>query len=108
MQITVGGSTFSDQTDTGVDANATSTTTPLDVSEGHDLVAEIRAASGTHATHVTTIQCSLDNSSWTDTAYTKTGTGVIDAMEIHSKWVRAKITTNEGGASTVDIQIQAK
>lgn len=102
------GEHFSELKETGVDANATSTTASLHVEDNKKVAFHVVAATGTHATHIITLQCSLDNSNWFDTASTITGLGVVNNVDIITHFVRLKVTTNEGGASTVDIIIQGK
>ena len=99
---------FSEIKQTGLDANATTTSTSLNVQDNANVVFSIVGASGTHATHVVTLQCSLDDSAWQDMSSTVTGVGVVDNVPVTTKFVRLKVTTNEGGTSTIDIIIQGK
>ena len=99
---------FSELKQTGLDANATTTSTTLDVQDNANVAFSIVGASGTHATHVVTLQCSLDDSAWQDTSSTVTGVGVVDNVSITTRYVRLKVTTDEGGTSTIDIIIQGK
>lgn len=99
---------FSEVKQTGLDANATTTSTSLDVKDNENVAYSVVAATGTHATHVITLQCSLDDSAWQDTPSTITGVGVVDNVSVTTRYVRLKVTTNEGSASTVDIIIQGK
>ena len=99
---------FSELKQTGLDANATTTSTSLDVQDNENVAFSIVAATGTHATHVVTLQCSLDDSAWQDTTTTQAGVGVKDNVPITTKFVRLKVTTDEGGTSTIDIIIQGK
>jgi len=102
------GEHFAEQKDTGVDANATTTTTVLHVEDNTKIAFHVVAASGAHTTHVITLQCSLDNSNWFDTSSTITGVGLLENIDTTCHFARLKVTTNEGGASTVDTIIQAK
>ena len=102
------GEPFSEVADTAVDANAASTTTVLHIEDNNKIAYHVVAASGTHATHVITLQCSLDNSNWFDSASTITGLGVVNNVDITSHYVRLKVTTLEGGVSTVNTIVQAK
>ena len=102
------GEHFSELKVTGVDANATTTTVSLHVDDNKKVAFHVVAATGSHATHVITLQCSLDDSNWFDTSSTITGLGVVNNVDIITHFVRLKVTTNEGSASTVNIIIQAK
>lgn len=102
------GEHFSELIETGINANAATTTTTLHIDDNTYVAFEVRAASGTHATHIITLQQSFDDSNWTNTGSTVTGTGLVDNIQITSHFVRLKVTTTEGGASTVDVTIQAK
>jgi hypothetical protein len=93
------------QADTAIDANATSTTTSLSIIGNYKLGVIVVGATGTHATHVVTLQTSLDDSVWVDTATTVTGEGRSTLDDVVGLFARAKVTTNEGAVSTVDITI---
>ena len=94
---------------TGLDANASSVTTGLDIGGAKTAIFQVLAASGTHATHVITLQESVDNSNWDDVSgATVAGAGVKTGISVGAHFVRLKVTTLEGGASTVDVTIQAK
>jgi len=100
---------FSENTQTGLDANSTSTvSSSLDIAENNWVCYTILANTGTHATHVITLQCSPDDTNWYNTASTITGVGIIDNVQIGARYVRLKVTTAEGGTSTVDVIIQGK
>jgi hypothetical protein len=95
--------------DDAVDANAASTTTPLDLDQATTIGMSVRAASGTHATHVVTLQLSMDEGvTYEDTNHTITGIGNIHNVTCLTDFVRAKVTTLEGAASTVNISIVGK
>jgi hypothetical protein len=95
--------------DTGLDANDTSTvSTVLDVLENRYISFDVQDNSGTHSNHVITLQISFDNSTWYNTSSTKTGTGFVENVQVTARYVRLKVTTAEGSASIVDINIHAK
>lgn len=102
------GEHFSELAEAGIDANATTTTASLDVKDDLNIAWSVVAATGDHANHIVTLQCSLDNSAWNDTGSTLTGVGVVDNVSITARYVRLKVTTNEGTASTINIIIQGK
>lgn len=109
MSVYVRGSRATQSVATGADTNSTSTvTTSHDTLETSTFFCEVRAASGTHATHVVTVQCSSDDSNWEDMATTITGTGTATVTDVGARYVRAKVTTAEGAASTCDIYTTAK
>lgn len=100
---------FTEQTTLALDANAASTTVALEIKENNFVSWTVLADTGAHTTHILTLQCSLDGTNWGNTSSTITGTGSIeDNVQVTSKFVRVKVTTLEGGASTVDILINAK
>ena len=105
----VGGDDITELAVTGVDANASTTTASLEIDGKKDLVFQVLANTGTHGTHVITLQCSLDDSNWTDiSGATLTGVGVKGGVTANSQFVRLKVTTVESATSTVDIIVQAK
>ncbi len=66
------------------------------------------AKTGTHATHVVGMQYSPDDTNWYDSIDASiTGVG-YDVCDCSMRYVRCKLTTVEGSASTVDIIIQAR
>jgi len=93
--------------DSGLDANAATAGTALDLTNKHRVGMVVDGATGTHATHIVTLQVSADNSAWHNTSTTITGAGAAQA-EVFHKYARALVTTLEGGASTIDITLQAK
>ena len=95
-------------TDLAVDANTASTTTILPMGNAQYASLFVIAASGAHTTHVITIQISGDGTNWEDTSLTITGTGKIIGVLCITAFIRAKVTTPEGGASTVDIILVIK
>lgn len=100
---------FNEHIETGLDADSTSTVSAsLNVAENSYVAWTVVANTGTHGTHVITLQCSLDDTNWASTASTLTGLGTVDNIQITAKYVRLKVTTRESAASTVDIIIQAK
>lgn len=106
--VPTSGEHFSELKQTGIDVNAATTTTSLHVDDNKKVAFHVVAATGTHATHVITLQCSLDDINWFDTPTTITGLGVKNNIDIITHFVRLKVTTNEGSAATVDIIIQGK
>ena len=102
-------SNFHELKQTGLDANATTTTNSLDISGATLVIFQVLGISGSHATHVLTLQHSVDDSNWNDVSgATVTGEGVKSDVTVVAHFVRLKVTTLEGGVSTVDIIIQAK
>ena len=104
----ISGKHFSELTQTGLDANTTTLSNSLDVSDNKSIAYSISSNTGTHSTHIITLQCSLDDSEWFDTNSSITGLGVENNIFIITQFVRLKVTTNEGDTSTVDIIIQGK
>ena len=105
-----GRSDFQEEIIAALDANVQDAVTDsVEVANVFYVCVAIIAVSGaTHNTHVTTIQCSPDDTNWYDTPHTIAGLGFKDNMQITAKHVRAKITTPEGVASVVKVIFQAK
>lgn len=102
-------STTDIQVDTGIDTNVlNTTTTSLRMDDAQNAGIYVTANTGAHANHVVTLQVSPDNSNWQDTTHTVTGVGNVHDISCIAAWVRAKVTTIEGGASTSDITILIK
>ena len=100
---------FEEQADTGLNLNSDGATTSSFNIHGHKHVAWSGVlASGTWATAVVTLQCSLDGTVWNNTASTLTAVGVNDNIQITTPFVRAKVTTVEGGTGTADFYFIAK
>ena len=92
-----------------VDANTAATTDSISVSSHGIVGLYVAAVSGTHATHITTLQASPDDGvTWFDTSHTITGVGAVFNIICSATDVRAKITTLEGSASVVDVHIVTK
>lgn len=105
----VGNSLFTDLSETGLNADSTATvSSSLDIGGAKTVFFSVAANTGTHASHIVTLQCSADGSSWSDTSSTLTGVGAVDNISIAARHVRLKVTTAEGASSTIDIVIQAK
>lgn len=95
------------QVNTGIDANAASTTTPLITGGAKNIALFVKSATGTHVTHV--VSCEIyDGANWWETPHIVTGEGFLDNELCVCEQVRAKVTTLEGGTSTIDITIIIK
>lgn len=90
-------------TNTGVSANVASLSTSVDCNDCRNATFWIEGISGTHTTHVYTVQYSPDETYWVDSATTITGVGVVTFDCTNFRYIRVKCTTSEGAASTVDI-----
>lgn len=92
----------------GLDANSASATNELDLGDAKYIGMYVIADTGTHATHVITLQVSPDDTNWYNTTHTVTGVGFTHEDMCIGHSVRAKVTTLEGAPSTVDVMIFAK
>ena len=99
---------FSEEISDDVDANANSVTVPLNISENARVSLLVKHRSGSHNVHQTALEGSLDKIIWNQVSDALTGLGTINDKVMTTKWARAKIKTPQGGASKVDIIIQAK
>ena len=108
-KVTIVSSRLSELNETDFDTNSTSTaTSSLDIRDNKHVTWGISATTGTHATHVIKLQQSLDNVTFSNTGSILTGVGIKDNLQITARYIRLKVTTAEGSASTVEVRIHAK
>lgn len=101
-------STFTQESFAGVDTNVLdAASTSLDVGKATMAELVIVGKTGTHGTHVVTLQTSPNDIDWLDTSVTVTGAGRAIHNPCPCAFLRVKITTAEGAASTCDIHITA-
>ena len=81
--------------ETGIDANAATTTASLDLGHAKTVCFHVVANTGTHATHVISLQVSLDNVNWTTTGQTVSGAGLKDNLEGELATVNMNIRETE-------------
>lgn len=83
-------------------------TDALDLELARNVFVSVEASTGAHTTHVLKLQVSADTVTWHQHASaTVTGLGFMEGT-VNARFVRVKVTTEEGGASTVDVRVQAK
>jgi len=103
---------YKDQTTLALDANDTnSVTAGLDIKNNSLMGWSVLEKTGSHSAHVLTVQRSTDNVNWDNTASTITaGTSyqISVSGSVPARYIRVKVTTAEGSASTVDVVINAK
>ena len=92
----------------GINANATTLSPSIDTRGALNFAAQVIANTGTSATHVVTVQTSPDDTNWTDSSVTVAQATVNDNNTTAFRYIRLKVTTNEGGPSTVDWYLNAK
>ena len=107
------GGTKSDskqEADLNVDANSTSsTTTPVVMGSARKVGLYVSASGdGLHTNHIITLQASGDGAKYFNTTHTITGVGALFDIDCICTHVRAKVTTVQGAASTVDISVVVK
>lgn len=95
------------------DMNDTATVTDsIDTTTAKDGVISffVNGVSGSHGTHVVSLQYSADDSTWySSTTNTVTGNGHIDARSPSAgRYVRLKVTTAEGLISTADLYLNVR
>lgn len=109
MKIYGTGSSADTHPETAVNANSTaSVTTALKMKSASLAAFYVLAASGAHSNHIITLQVSPDGTNWQDTTHTVTGVGNLHDIGCAAHSIRCKVTTAEGGASTVDITVIVK
>jgi len=103
--------TYKEQTTTALDANDTnSVTESFDIKDNFNVAWSVLEKTGSHSTHVLTLQRSTDNVNWDNTSSTIIA-GTTYTVKFGSalvRYARIKVTTAEGAVSTVDIVINAK
>ena len=92
-------------TDTGIDSNALTAGTTMPTHDATYVTIDVKGISGAHSNHIVTLQISFNNTDWTDTANTITGEGSKTNVLCIAPYVRAKVTTVESAASTIDVTI---
>ena len=91
-----------------LDANASSATESIDLELAKEVFFTVEDASGAHTTHVLTLQMSADNTNWHNHGSAAvTGLG-FSSGTVGARWCRVAVTTLEGGASTVNVRINAR
>lgn len=101
-------SDYSERTATAVNTNVLDTVTQsLYINGNRGIGLHIYADSGTHASHVVTVQVSANDTDWTDTTLSIMGVGSVEG-ETTAQYIRAKVTTAEGANSTVNIYLTSK
>lgn len=91
-----------------LDADADSVSDSLDIKENSIVCFGAKPETGSHAVHQITLQHSLNDEDWADTAFVLTGSGIVDNIQTAVRYVRLKVTTVEGSPSEVLVRIQAK
>ena len=91
-----------------LDAGATSVSKSLDIKENSIVCFGAKPKTGSHTAHQITLQHSLNDEDWADTAFVLTGAGIVDNIQTAVRYVRLKVTTVEGSPSEVLVRIQAK
>lgn len=103
MGIYGGGSSYDQSSDLAIDANASTITSAIEIGDTSMIGVYVQSASGTHGTHVLTIQLSPDGNNWFDSTHTITGLGNLHEITCVALNARCKITTVEGATSTIDV-----
>ena len=80
----------------------------IDMRDTHKLGVAVVAKTGTHGTHVITVQESPNDTDWFDSSSTITGVGIVEDIEVDMRYARVKVTTPESATSTCDVYMQAK
>lgn len=100
---------FSSFSESGLDANSTSTVTDaFDISNNNFVAWQVLANTGVHNTHIIKLQGSIDKINWATTSSSITGIGINDNVQITARYIRFKVTTAEGATSTVNILAHSK
>ena len=101
---------FSEHIELGFDANNSgAVSSSLDIKEDSLVTMQVIANTGTNTTYIIDLQCSTNNSNWHNVAGGSINqTGIVDGLTVGARYIRARVSTAEGGASTVDVYLQAK
>jgi len=109
--MTLTGYIYQNQVTIALDANDTnSITTSLDIKNNTEIAWSVKEKTGSHSSHILTFQRSTDNVNWDNTSSKITaGTAYqVKTATVQVRYIRIKVTTAEGDASTVDVVINAK
>lgn len=79
-----------------------------DVSDIQTLVVNVAQASGNIAGAVVTVEQSIDGTTWVSTGVTIAAAALSANIQINTQFMRLKVTTASGAASTADCTIQGK
>lgn len=106
----IGQGTKSDlQIDEDVDANTTASLTSIAMGDATKVGIFVSGKTGSHTRHVITLQLSPDNgTTWVSTVHTITGEGFQDDLTVIGTNIRARVSTPEGGTSTIDVALVIK
>lgn len=101
---------FITDTTLAVDTNDNSSnfTTTVNIKDATSISLQVVGATGTHATHVITLQTSNDGSNFVDSSSTVTGEGILENVAVSAAYARGSVTTAEGAASTSNVILVAK
>ena len=108
MPIFGGGIDNDSSEDIGVDANASSVSSSVEIGAVGKLGVYVVANTGNSSSHVVTVQISPNGTDWFDTEHTITGVGNLHELTCTATLARCAITTTQGEASTIDIYMVSK
>lgn len=88
----------------------TEVTEALDLQGNKNLAVDIAANTGGNTTHVCTVQLSFDKTTWQGFTVAKTiaQLGFLDDFTTNAKYIRVRVSTAEGGASSIFVRIHSK
>jgi len=91
-----------------LDANASSATAAIDLELAKEVFFTVEDDTGSHTTHVLTLQMSADGTNWHNHGSAAvTGLG-FSSGTVGARWCRIAVTTLQGGASTVNVRVNAR
>ena len=103
------GTRFTQLFQEGLDANNTATVSnSSDIAENTHVSVFILAAGGAHDIHIMTLQCSPDDTNWSNTVNVINQDGFVDNIQVTGRYVRLKVSQAEGDTSLVNVYIQGK
>ena len=109
MPISTPNTNFADATAYQIDTDdVASATDTLNIEESLTIGFFTTAVSGTHASHILTLEVSPDGTDWYASSLTKTGVGYANGYTTAAKFCRVRCSTAEGASSQVNVIIQAK
>ena len=101
---------FSEHIEIGLNSNsAVAVSSSLEIKENTEVTMQVINNSGTHDTHIIDLQCSTNNSNWHNVPSGSVNqSGITISVTVSARYIRARVSTVEGEASTVDVYLQAK
>ena len=104
---------FNEHIEIGLNTNSVGDVSEtVEIKENSQVAMQVIANSGAHTTHIVDLQCSADGAAGDTTWHNVTNgsvnqTNIADGLLVIARYVRARVSTAENAASTVDVYLQS-